>query len=90
MAARNGNFSTASKNIPRGFAEAVTPHDSTNLDNLTSGLYIGVTGNVTVVMAGDGGVVTFTAVPAGAILPIIVSRVNTTDTTATNIVALSN
>lgn len=50
-------------------------------------LYVGVTGNVVVEMAG-GDVVTLVGVPAGATLPINVVRVNATNTTATDIVAL--
>jgi len=66
---------------------AVTPHDSTNLADPTDvrGLYIGVTGDVACQM--DSGTILFKAVPVG-ILPIRTSRVNSTNTTATNIVAL--
>jgi len=62
-------------------AVAVTPSD-TSL-NAFHGLYIGATGDVTV--KGSSGVaVTFTAVPAGSIIPIV-CRVMATGTTATNI-----
>jgi len=66
--------------------EAVTPHDSTNF-KLCRSLYVGGAGNV-VAVDNDGNAVTFTGVPAGAILPIAVKRVNSTNTTATAIVAL--
>lgn len=51
-------------------------------------LYVGVTGDVTVVSKRDGGTHLFKAVPAGALLPIAVVQVKATGTTATNILAL--
>jgi len=50
-------------------------------------LYIGVAGNVKVKMA-SGKDVVFLSVPAGSFMPINVTKVYATDTTATNIVAL--
>jgi hypothetical protein len=72
---------------PADNAAAVTPSDSTDLAFTSRALYIGGAGNIVVTMAG-GGDVTFTAVPAGSILPIRVSRVKSTSTTATSIVNL--
>ena len=66
---------------------AVTPSDSTDLDTLTRAIYVGGAGNV-VAVRHDGTTVTFTAVPAGTVLPIAVRRINSTSTTATAIVAL--
>ena len=63
---------------------AVTPSDATPVN--ASALWIGGTGNLVVTMQ-DGQILTFTAVPAGVLLPISVSRVRAA-TTATNIVAL--
>lgn len=73
---------------PSRFAIAVTPSDSADINGgqLTRGLYIGGAGNISVVIGGNS--VTFTGVLAGSILPIRVSRVNATSTTATSIVAL--
>jgi len=51
-------------------------------------LYVGVTGDVSVEMAGTGSAITYKGVPAGATLPINVTRVNSANTTATDIVAL--
>ena len=68
-------------------AAAVTPSDGTDLTNTTRGLFIGGAGNVTVIMA-NGETVTFTAPVVGTILPIRVTRVKATGTTATAIVAL--
>ena len=72
---------------PADNAAAVTPSDSTDLAYTSRALYIGGAGNLVVTMAG-GGDVTFSAVPAGSILPIRVSRVKATSTTATSIVNL--
>jgi hypothetical protein len=72
---------------PADNATAVTPSDSTDLAYTSRALYIGGAGNLVVTMAG-GGDVTFSAVPAGSILPIRVSRVKATSTTATSIVNL--
>lgn len=70
-----------------GGAKAVTPHDSTNFDPCRA-LYVGGAGTVVVVFADTGDAITFVGVPAGAILPVQAKRVNSTNTTATNIVAL--
>lgn len=66
-------------------AAVVTPSDTGNIGN-ARGLFVGAAGNVRVLTAG-GSDVTFTAVPAGAVLPIQCSRVYSTNTTASNIVA---
>lgn len=66
---------------------AITPHDSTNFAYTVRGIYVGVAGNVVAVNEA-GTAVTFTAVPAGTILPIYANRVNSTSTTATNMVGL--
>ena len=71
---------------PAATCAAVTPHDSTNFTNTARALYIGGTGDVVVVDTA-GTATTFTAVPVG-ILPVQCIRVNSTDTTATDIVAL--
>lgn len=82
----------ASLSDPAANFAAVTPSDSidfatTSLTSLTRALYVGGAGNVVAVMS-DGTAVTFTAVPAGTVLPIRCKRVNSTNTTATAIVRL--
>lgn len=72
---------------PAFHAYAVTPHDSTDFAQAFRALYVGVTGNVVIITVG-GETVTFTAVPAGMILPVAGVRVNSTNTTATSIVGL--
>ena len=66
---------------------AVTPSDTVNLQGTTRGLYIGSDGNV-VCINESGNAVTFVGLIAGTILPVQTTRVNATNTTSTNIVAL--
>lgn len=68
-------------------AAAVTPHNTTELSVYARGLYVGGAGNVKLTTS-EGSVVTFTAVPAGTILPCSAKLVWSTGTTATSIVAL--
>jgi len=74
---------------PAGDAEVVTPHDTNNLAKTSRALYVGVGGDVSVEMAQTGSAIVFTGVLAGTVLPIRITRVNATATTATNMVALS-
>lgn len=64
---------------------AITPSDSATFA-ATRALYVGVSGDVKVDMAG-GATLTFKSAPVGP-LPIQVTRVYSTGTTATDIVAL--
>jgi hypothetical protein len=82
------NHPVPERSDPARYAAAVTPNDSTDLTWTTRGLYVGGSGNVVVHMAAEGTQITFVGVQAGTILPIAVSRVRSTSTTATNIVAL--
>lgn len=68
-------------------AAAVTPSDSTDLTNAAAALWVGGAGAVAVITAG-GETVTFSAVAAGTLLPVACSRVKSTGTTATLVVAL--
>jgi hypothetical protein len=69
-------------------ASAVTTSDSTIYGQPTRALYIGAAGNLTVDMADGGSSVLFVAVQGGTILPIQVTRIYATGTTATSFVAL--
>lgn len=71
---------------PAWEAEDVTPSDSVNLDPPARYLYIGTTGDVSVVMKGGGNTVVFSNHPVGY-FPQSVSRVNSTGTTASDIIA---
>jgi hypothetical protein len=68
-------------------AAAVTPNDGADLTNVTRGIYVGGSGDLSVVTP-DGDSVTFKAVPVGTFAAIRVARVMATGTTATNLVAL--
>jgi len=59
--------------------------DSRNVQ--ARGIYVGVTGNITVVDP-KGATVAFLGVPAGTVLPISTDQVMATGTTATDLVAL--
>lgn len=65
---------------------AITPDDVANLDAL-SFVYVGGDGNVAAVTKDDT-VVTYVGMSAGDILPVLCKRVNDTNTTATNLVAM--
>lgn len=66
---------------------AITPSDSTSFSfGYTRGIYVGGAGNLSVEMA--NGTVVFYSVNAGTVLPLRVTRVNSTGTTATNLVGL--
>ena len=73
---------------PAESVESVTPHDTTELTIVSRALYVGVAGDVAVLMSDDT-TSTFVGVLAGSILPIRVKRVNATGTTATSILSLS-
>lgn len=76
----------AEMDSPAWNAAAVTVHDSTNITGApTRGLWVGVSGDISVLMSGGGSVV-FKGVQG--LIPIRVDRVNSTSTTATDIVAL--
>lgn len=91
----------ASPNMPARRGIAVSPSDTADVTNAAgdnapcyaAALYIGGTGDITVVHAGDNGnalagtPVTYKAVPVGW-FPVQVRRVMNTNTTATNIVGL--
>jgi hypothetical protein len=67
-------------------AVAVVASDITVFDT-TKAIYVGGAGNVAVTMV-DGNDATFIAVPVGTVLPIQVTKVKATGTTATNLLAL--
>lgn len=69
-------------------AFAVTPSDSVNYSNIARALYVG-TGGTVVLVTTRNTAVTFTGLASGTILPVWHQRVNSTGTTATNLVALA-
>lgn len=73
---------------PSGDLVAVTPHDTNALaSGVTRGLYVGGSGNIAVTTQ-NGQSVTLVGVAAGIILPVRVTHVKATNTTATSIVAV--
>jgi hypothetical protein len=73
---------------PAENAVAVTPHNSTDLAVASRALWVGGAGNISVEMVGGQSAVVFTGIPAGTWMPLRVTRVNSTSTTATSIVSV--
>lgn len=71
---------------PASSSAPITPSDSTDLSDLTRWVFVGGAGNLVAVMK-DGTTVSFIGIVAGTLLPIRVSRVMATGTTATGIIA---
>jgi hypothetical protein len=71
------------------YFEAITPSDSTNMTSPSRALYVGTGGNLNVLSFDSATNVLFRNLPSGFVLPISVIRVNSTDTTASNIVSLT-
>lgn len=74
-------------NGPYTAGETVTPHDTNEFANAATAIWVGTTGNAAVVLL-DGTVLQFNSIPAGTLLRIACKRVNSTNTTASNMVAL--
>ena len=87
---------SAAKVKPAEFAKAITVSDTVDIDfentaPATRGIYVGSAGDISVEMLGAGlsdATVVFVAVASGTILPIGITRVNSTGTTAGSLVAL--
>ena len=90
MAVDTNNYSSSGQQTPAGDAKVIIPADADLAltgDHYTRAIFVGGAGNLTVKTAG-GDIVTFTGVVAGSILPLRVSQIRSTLTTATDIVAL--
>lgn len=74
--------------VAAGSGVAVTPNDNTDLARTSRAIYVGGAGNLAVILDLDTSAITFLAVSAGTLLPIRARRVMSTNTTATNILAL--
>lgn len=76
---------------PYNRAIAIVPSDTVNIDGQGGrgmlGFFVGVTGNVAVAFQ-DGTATVLKGCIAGTIYPIKVIRINSTSTTATDLVAL--
>lgn len=84
-----GSISGSASSTARS-AAAVTPNDDDDLSVYAKALFIGVGGDVVAIPVGnaDDAPVTFKNCASGSILPVQVRRVKSTNTTATNILAL--
>lgn len=81
-------YSTPSLSGPASHAFAVTPSDGSDLSETTRALYVGTGGALSAVMA-SGVTVTFGSLASGTLLPVRVTRVLATGTTASAILGLS-
>ena len=70
-----------------GSLAAITPDDNNDLPSGAAYIYVGVGGDLNLVAAGDSSPIVLKNVPTGSLLPIKTSRVKSTNTTATNLVA---
>ena len=72
---------------PASDSFTIVPSDTVDFDWMARTIYVGTGGDVTAVML-SGKVQLFKNVPSGGLLPIRVSRINATGTTATDMVGL--
>jgi len=72
---------------PANKAFTITPNDVSELEEVTRALYVGSSGDISLIMK-SGQTIIFSGVSAGSILPIRVSHINSTNTTASNIIGL--
>lgn len=80
---------TARDTAPAERAVAVTPHNTEDLaGGKTRGVYVGVSGDLEVIMAGDTAAVTFVGLAAGVVHPLSVTRIRAENTDATDIRAI--
>jgi hypothetical protein len=78
---------TASFMAPASHGFAITPDDSTDLSEVTRGIYAGTGGDLSVVLR-EGATLTFANVVGGTILPVRAARVRATGTTASGLIGL--
>lgn len=82
------NFSTykAGLTSPIENGAVVVPSDSTEFTIQPRAIWVGGAGNISLVLGGT--TITLNSVSAGTLLPIRPTRINSTGTTATSMVAL--
>lgn len=71
-----------------GHAAAYSKSDTVAIPGEADALYVGGGGDVAVVLANGGTAIVFKAVPTGTTLQVHMYRVNSTGTTATDLVIL--
>lgn len=74
---------------PASAGFAIIPNDSLDLVEITRAVYIGIGGDLVVTVA-SGQALTFASVPDGSVLPLRISRVHATGTTAESILGLTS
>jgi hypothetical protein len=74
---------------PARRGEVVTPHNTNSLNFTTKGLYVGSSGDLTVRFIDAVSDTVITGVVAGTILPIRITHIRATGTTANNILAFA-
>ena len=73
---------------PAKAAFAISPSDGQDLEFVTKAIYVGTGGDIVLRTVAGAGNVRFAGVTSGAILPIRVTAVRSTGTTASDIVGL--
>lgn len=73
---------------PASHGFSISPNDTTDLPQATRAVYVGADGDLAVVMV-SGATVSFQALMGGTLLPIRVSKVLATGTTAGALVGLN-
>jgi hypothetical protein len=73
---------------PARSAFSISPSDSEDLEKVPRAIFVGGSGNISVIMV-DGTEVVFNNAQAGSFLPIRVSRIKSTNTTATNLIGVT-
>ena len=70
-------------------AVAVTPDDASDITGAPyKALYVGVGGDVALDLNNSGEAIVFKNLASGQVLPVVFDRVDNTNTTATNLIAL--
>ncbi len=78
----------ASLEGPATHAFSISPDDSDALSETTRALYVGTGGTITCRLAEDASDTLFSGVPDGTVLPVRVTHVRSTGTSASQIVGL--
>jgi len=73
---------------PATFGFAIAPSDLQFLEEQTRGIWVGGSGNITLMLT-SGRIVVLIGAVAGSLIPVKVKKVYSTGTTATNLVAFS-
>ncbi len=78
---------SAGLTAPASHGFAITPSDTLDLAEVTRAIYVGGSGNVSVIMS-SGAEIALIGLPAGTVLPIRARRIKLSGTNATNLVGL--